>query len=66
MVQNPLSNTALTTPTPVQRPRRLRLNPSMRRLVRETTLTPDDFIMPLFIEEGLRGKKSIVNVYSSV
>lgn len=59
MTQNPLTNIALTTPTPIQRLRRLRLNPSMRRLVRETTLTPDDFIVPLFIEEGLRGTKAI-------
>jgi len=59
MVQNPLTPTVLTTPTPTQRLRRLRLNPSMRRLVRETTLTPDDFIVPMFIEEGLRGTRPI-------
>lgn len=59
MVQNPPSNIALTTPTPTQRLRRLRINPTMRRMVRETTLTPDDFIMPLFIEEGLRGTRPI-------
>ena len=34
------------------RPRRLRLSPSIRRMVRETTLTPDDFIYPLFIRHG--------------
>jgi porphobilinogen synthase len=39
--------TALT-----QRPRRLRLNPNMRRMVREMTLTPDDFIYPLFVRYG--------------
>jgi len=59
MVQQPPSKIALTTPTPTQRLRRLRLNPSMRRLVRETTLTPDDFIYPLFIEEGLHGTRPI-------
>ena len=37
---------------PVHRPRRLRKNENIRRLVRETTLTVDDFIYPLFIEEG--------------
>jgi porphobilinogen synthase len=34
------------------RPRRLRLNPALRRMVRETTLTPDDFIYPLFVTHG--------------
>ncbi len=34
---------------PVSRPRRLRQTPSLRRLVRETTLAPDDFIYPLFV-----------------
>ncbi len=34
------------------RPRRLRLNPAVRRMVRETTLAPDDFIYPLFVMHG--------------
>jgi len=34
------------------RPRRLRLNANIRRMVRETTLTPSDFIYPLFIKHG--------------
>ena len=34
------------------RPRRLRLSASIRRLVRETSLTPDDLIYPLFIRYG--------------
>jgi porphobilinogen synthase len=33
---------------PVIRPRRLRTTPALRALVRETTLTPRDFIWPLF------------------
>ncbi len=33
-------------------PRRLRLNPNLRRMVRETILTPSDFIYPLFIRHG--------------
>ena len=37
---------------PRLRPRRLRLSASMRRLARETTLTPDDFIYPLFVRHG--------------
>jgi porphobilinogen synthase len=34
------------------RPRRMRLNANLRRLVRETTLTPDDFIYPMFLQPG--------------
>lgn len=37
---------------PVLRPRRLRLNPGMRRMVRETTLSADHLIAPLFIRHG--------------
>jgi porphobilinogen synthase len=36
----------------VHRPRRLRRTESIRALVRETTLTPDDFVYPLFVCEG--------------
>jgi porphobilinogen synthase len=35
-------------PFPIVRPRRLRATPSLRALVRETQLTPRDFIWPLF------------------
>lgn len=35
-----------------KRYRILRKNPAIRSLVAETTLTPDDFILPLFIDEG--------------
>ncbi len=34
------------------RPRRLRRTPALRRMVRETSLAPDDFIYPLFIRHG--------------
>ena len=37
---------------PLQRGRRLRLNESIRSLVRETTLSPADFMFPMFIAEG--------------
>lgn len=36
----------------IQRPRRLRRTEAMRALVRETRLTPDDLIYPLFVCEG--------------
>ena len=35
-----------------ERPRRLRANPALRRLVRETTLTRDDLVLPLFAVSG--------------
>ena len=37
---------------PTQRPRRLRRNENLRRMVRETHLRVDDLIMPLFIVPG--------------
>ena len=41
------------------RPRRLRLNPAIRRMVRETTLAADDFIYPLFVTHGHNVKHEI-------
>jgi len=38
---------------PQVRPRRLRRTPAIRRLVAETTLRPSDFVLPVFIKEGL-------------
>ncbi|NEO86677.1 MAG: porphobilinogen synthase [Spirulina sp. SIO3F2] len=37
---------------PVQRPRRLRRTDALRRMVRETVLTVDDLIYPLFVMDG--------------
>jgi len=37
---------------PIARPRRLRISENMRRLVRETVLTVDDLIYPLFVVSG--------------
>jgi len=37
---------------PLHRGRRLRVNASIRSLVQETTLTPSDFMFPMFIAEG--------------
>src|SRR5512143_3792363 len=42
-----------------QRPRRLRLNPALRRMVRETALAPDDFIYPLFVTHGQQVRNEI-------
>jgi porphobilinogen synthase len=38
---------------PTVRPRRLRRTPAMRRLVAETTISPDDLVLPVFIKEGI-------------
>ena len=40
-------------PFPATRPRRLRRTPALRDLVREQTVTPQDLILPVFVEEGL-------------
>jgi len=44
---------------PVYRPRRLRKNETLRRMVRETRLSPDDFIYPLFVTPGRKVRKEI-------
>lgn len=43
----------------VQRPRRLRRTAALRDLVRETTLTPHDFILPLFVSEKISQRRAI-------
>ncbi len=44
---------------PELRMRRLRKNETLRRMVRETVLTPSDFIYPLFVREGTGVRKPI-------
>ena len=44
---------------PAYRPRRLRISENLRRMVRETVLSPADFIYPLFIVHGQRTKREI-------
>jgi len=44
---------------PQYRPRRLRANETIRRMVRETTLLPDNFIYPLFVTHGKGVRKEI-------
>lgn len=44
---------------PVHRYRRLRKNEAIRRMVRQTTISPDDFIYPLFVTFGKGIKKEI-------
>ena len=44
---------------PIHRGRRLRVNESIRSLVRETSLSPADFMFPMFIMEGENTKVEI-------
>ncbi|MBK7399169.1 MAG: porphobilinogen synthase [Myxococcales bacterium] len=44
---------------PTERPRRLRRTPGLRTLVRETTVAPSDFILPLFVSEAITEKRPI-------
>ncbi len=47
---------------PAQRLRRLRKNVSMRRMVRETSLSVNDFIQPLFVVEGEKIRREINSI----
>ncbi len=51
--------TALSAPFPHTRMRRMRRDEFSRRLMRETEITPSDFIYPVFILEG-QGKREAV------
>ncbi|HEY2908873.1 MAG TPA: porphobilinogen synthase [Gemmataceae bacterium] len=47
---------------PTVRPRRLRYNPLVRELVRETDLSPGDFILPLFVKPGRGLRQEIASM----
>lgn len=47
---------------PLRRNRRLRTNEAIRSLVRETTITPNDFLVPLFVVEGKGIKDEIASM----
>lgn len=47
---------------PQRRLRRLRRTPALRRLVAETRLSPDDFIAPLFVREGITEPQPIASI----
>jgi porphobilinogen synthase len=51
--------THATPPTPFPRFRRLRRTEGLRRLVRETRLSPADFVYPLFVAHGRRLRQEI-------
>lgn len=44
--------TVTPPPFPAARPRRLRRTPALRAMVRETSLSPSDFIWPVFVMAG--------------
>jgi porphobilinogen synthase len=44
---------------PIERPRRLRRTETLRGMVRETLLTPKDFVLPLFVMPG-KGRRNPV------
>jgi porphobilinogen synthase len=47
---------------PVNRPRRLRRTETLRRMVRETRLTPDDLILPLFVCPGREVRRAVASM----
>jgi len=49
----------VTAAHPTRRPRRLRVTPAMRRLVRETRVHPAQLVLPVFVREGLDEPRAI-------
>ncbi|QLE01236.1 porphobilinogen synthase [Galbibacter sp. BG1] len=47
---------------PLRRNRRLRTNEAIRSLVQETIITPNDFLVPLFVVEGKNIKEEIASM----
>jgi len=47
---------------PIRRNRRLRTNDAIRSLVRETIISPNDFLVPLFVVEGKGVKEEIASM----
>ncbi len=50
---------------PIHRCRRLRKNETIRRMVRQTAISPDDFIYPLFVTFGKGIRKEIASMPGS-
>jgi porphobilinogen synthase len=47
---------------PIRRNRRLRSNEAIRSLVRETIISPNDFLVPIFVVEGKGIKEEIASI----
>ena len=61
-MSNSRDHLVVTQMAGVRRTRRLRNSESLRSLVRETRLMPDDFILPLFVTHGFGVKREIVSM----
>lgn len=61
MTQPTVDTLALTAGAAAQ-PRRLRISPAIRAMVRETSLTPGDFIYPLFVTHGHGLKREVASM----
>ncbi len=58
----PPTTPATAAQLPSVRPRRLRLSAALRRMLRETSLRPDDFIFPLFVRHGIDDRQAIASM----
>ncbi len=56
------NNTNQVSTNPIIRPRRLRRTATLRHMVRETTLSVDDLIYPMFVMEGEEQKVEIASM----
>ncbi len=54
--------TTLSTPYPNTRMRRMRRDDFSRRLMRETEITPSDFIYPVFVLEGTGEREAVASM----
>ena len=50
----------MTHAFPIARPRRLRRTEALRSLLRETHVTADDLIYPMFVEEEIDARNNFV------
>ena len=57
-----MSNTSYLRRFPQTRMRRMRKDDFSRRLMRETTLTPDDLIYPMFVVDGKNERQAIASM----
>src|SRR5512146_214175 len=55
----PIERDGRTAAFPTARPRRLRISPQLRAMVRETRLTAEDLIYPLFVTHGRDVRREI-------
>ena len=58
-LKSPLETDAQSFYAPISRPRRLRSSDAMRRLVRENSLSANDFIYPIFVDEALKEPQEV-------